>query len=130
MMTVQEFRIDPARARDLIEADRAVVLDLTSEWVEGAVRSQIPGTIHVSPRVVLNPNRRASEVLNTLPPLPRDKAIIAYCTCPEEEASARLARFLRQDGYEAWAISGGLPAWRAAGHPLESKQAALDGTAA
>lgn len=120
-MTTQDFRIEPARARELIEAGGAVVLDVTSEWVDGAVRSRIAGAIYVSPRDVLDPNQRATDVLSSLPPLPRDKAIIAYCTCPEEEASAKLARYLRQDGYEAWAIRGGLPAWRAAGYPLEVK---------
>lgn len=123
-MTPQEFRIEPAAARQLIEAGRAVVLDLTSSWIDRAVRARIPGAIHVSPRDVLDPNRRAAVVLSKLPALPRDKAIITYCTCPEEEASARLARYLRQDGSEAWAIRGGLPAWRAAGYPMEPNRPA------
>jgi len=114
--------MDPAAARDLIEAGRAVVLDVTSEWVDGAVRTRIPGAIYVSPRDVLDPNRHAADVLKNLPPLPRDRVIIAYCTCPEEEASAKLAGYLRQDGYEAWAIRGGLPAWRAARFALETKR--------
>jgi len=120
-MTMRDLRIEPARARQLIDDGQAVVLDVTSEWVDGAVRSRIAGALYVSPREVLDPNRRMADVLNSLPSLPRDKAIIAYCTCPEEEASAKLARYLRQDGYQAWAIRGGLPAWRAAGYPLEIK---------
>lgn len=120
-MTVRDLRIEPARARQLIDDGKAVVLDVTSEWVDGAVRSRIAGALYVSPRDVLDPNRHLADVLKSLPPLPRDQAIIAYCTCPEEEASAKLARYLRQDGYHAWAIRGGLPAWRAAGFPLEIK---------
>jgi rhodanese-related sulfurtransferase len=52
------------------------------------------------------------------------KTIIAYCTCPDEEASARLTRVLRDEGYDAWMLDGGLPAWRAAGYPMEVNQAA------
>ena len=44
----------------------------------------------------------------------KDKAIIAYCTCPDDEASSRLTRVLRHEGYDAWTLEGGLPAWRAA----------------
>ena len=53
------------------------------------------------------------------PALPRDRTVISYCTCPDEEASARLTQLLRHDGYDAWALAGGLPAWRAAGYPME-----------
>jgi rhodanese-related sulfurtransferase len=113
------LRIDPAGARRLIDEGRAVVVDLTSSFFDPAVRSRIEGAIRVSPDLVLNPNRRSAEVLASLPPLPRDRSIVAYCTCPNEEASARLAQLLRHDGYDAWALAGGLPAWRAAGYPLE-----------
>jgi 3-mercaptopyruvate sulfurtransferase SseA len=32
-----------------------------------------------------------------------------------------VAQFLRQQGRQAWALRGGLAAWRAAGFPLEGK---------
>jgi rhodanese-related sulfurtransferase len=114
-----KLRIDPAGARRLIEAGHAVVVDLTSSFLDPAVKSRIQGAIRVSPDLVLDRNRRAADILASLPALPRDRSIIAYCTCPQEEASARLARLLRHDGYEAWALAGGLPAWRAAGYPME-----------
>jgi rhodanese-related sulfurtransferase len=114
-----KLRIDPAGARSLIEEGRGVVIDLTSSFLDPAVRSRIGGAIRVSPDLVLNRNRRAAEILASLPELPRDRPIVAYCTCPQEEASARLAQLLRHQGYEAWALAGGLPAWRAAGYPLE-----------
>jgi rhodanese-related sulfurtransferase len=55
--------------------------------------------------------------------LPSDQAILAYCTCPNEETSASVAFFLRKNGGEAYAIAGGLEAWRDAGFPLETKEA-------
>jgi rhodanese-related sulfurtransferase len=113
------LRILPSAARQAIDRGQAVVVDLTSSLVDRAVRNRIPGAIRVSPDEILNPNRHAADVLRLLPALPRDKTIITYCTCPGEEASARLARVLRQDGYDAWALEGGLPTWRAAGYPME-----------
>lgn len=34
-----------------------------------------------------------------------------------------MAFFLRQQGYEAYAVRGGLDAWREAGYPTERKEA-------
>ena len=116
---VVRLRIDPAGARRIIDEGRAVVVDLTSSFLDPAVRSRIHGAIRVSPNAVLDRNRPAANVLATLPALPRDRTVISYCTCPDEEASARLTQLLRHDGYDAWALAGGLPAWRAAGYPME-----------
>jgi rhodanese-related sulfurtransferase len=123
-MNVRPYRIEPARAKQTIEAGEAVVLDLTSPLIGTAVKGRIPGALWVSPHDVLDRNRRAADVVKTLPDLPRDKTIIAYCTCPDEEASARLTKVLRRQGYDAWALQGGLPAWRAAGYPMEANLAA------
>ena len=123
-MTFVPYWIDPAKAKAAIEAGQAVVLDVTSRFIETAVKGKIPGAVRVSPREILNLNRHASDVVKDLPGLSRDKTIIAYCTCPDEEASARLTRVLREEGYDAWMLEGGLPAWRAAGYPMEVNRAA------
>ncbi|MFZ5475897.1 MAG: ArsR/SmtB family transcription factor [Myxococcota bacterium] len=51
--------------------------------------------------------------------LPRDVPVVAYCRGPycvlADEAVARL----RAQGVEALRMEGGLPEWRAAGHPVE-----------
>ncbi len=122
-MDVRPYRIDPATARQSIEAGEAVVLDLTSPLIGSAVRGRIPGALWVSPRDILDRNRHTADLVRELPDLPRDKTIIAYCTCPDEEASARLTRVLRLQGYDAWTLIGGLPAWRAAGYPMEANAA-------
>ena len=123
-MTFVPYWIDAARAKETIEAGQAIVLDVTSPFIESAVRGRIPGAVHVSPRDILDVNRHAADVVKGLPSLSHDKTIIAYCTCPDEEASARLTRVLRGQGYDAWMLEGGLPAWRAAGYPMELNQAA------
>jgi len=123
-MDVRPYRIEPAKARQTIDAGQAIVLDLTSPLIGGAVKGRIPGAVALSPREVLGGNRRAADVVGMLPELSRDKTIIAYCTCPDDEASTRLTRVLRREGYQAWTLDGGLPAWRAAGYPMEPNLAA------
>ena len=113
-MAFVPYWIDPATARQAIDAGQAIVLDMTSPFIENAVRGKIPGALRISPRAILDRN---------LPDLSHDKTIIAYCTCADEEASARLTRVLRSQGYDAWLLEGGLPAWRAAGYPMELNQA-------
>jgi rhodanese-related sulfurtransferase len=39
----------------------------------------------------------------------------------QDELSARAALFLRKQGYEAWALEGGLEAWIEAGYPTETR---------
>lgn len=123
-MDPRPYRIDPATALQSIEAGDAVVIDLTSPLIGTAVKGRIPGALWVSPKQVLDRNRHTADLVKDLPDLPRDKTIIAYCTCPDEEASARLTRVLRNEGYDAWMLVGGLPAWRAAGYPMEANLAA------
>jgi sodium/hydrogen antiporter len=52
--------------------------------------------------------------------LPADAWLVAYCTCPNEETSARVTRDLIRNGWpRARALVGGFAAWRAAGLPIE-----------
>lgn len=44
---------------------------------------------------------------------PRDRFIVAYCTCPNDVTSARTILQLRKMGFEGAALEGGLEAWRA-----------------
>jgi rhodanese-related sulfurtransferase len=120
---MREYRIGLASARDKIETGDALVLDVTSPFVQPAVHSRIHGALPVDPRQILDTNRPASEVLAKLPSLPRDRTIIAYCTCPNEMTSARVAHFLQSQGFDAWALQGGLSGWRAAGYPLRANGA-------
>jgi ArsR family transcriptional regulator len=124
-MEIRPYRIALETARQAIEAGQALVLDLTSPFIEPAVRARIPGARWIAPREVLDRNRRPSQIIEGLgDALAKDKTIIAYCTCPDDEASRRLTRVLRAQGYDAWVLEGGLPAWRAAGYPMEANLAA------
>ena len=48
--------------------------------------------------------------------IPRDREVIAVCK--RGQRSWNVAQWLRQQGYDAASLSGGLDAWRAAGLPV------------
>jgi rhodanese-related sulfurtransferase len=48
--------------------------------------------------------------------LPRDREIVAVCK--RGQRSYNVAAWLKQQGYDALSLAGGLDAWRAAGHPV------------
>lgn len=46
--------------------------------------------------------------------LPKDRTIVFYCGCPRDASSAEATLVLRRLGFEqAWALAGGIEAWRA-----------------
>jgi rhodanese-related sulfurtransferase len=77
-------------------------------YAAGAVR--IPGSIRIEP------NNLSAEIKI----FPRDKDMYLYCTCRSEATSASVAHLLREQGFNAFVIVGGLAAWRRAGNPLEA----------
>lgn len=52
---------------------------------------------------------------------PDDRDIVVYCACPNEESARRAAQLLMRKGYRrVRPLLGGIDAWIAAGHPVES----------
>jgi len=50
--------------------------------------------------------------------MPKDAFIAIYCTCPEDQASKRSVRQLRENGFEnAFVLENGLKGWLAIGGP-------------
>ena len=63
----------------------------------------------------------STEVGRHIGDLPRDRDIVVYCTCPNEASAARVARILMNHGFKkVRPLHGGLDAWVAAGHPLDT----------
>jgi rhodanese-related sulfurtransferase len=55
-------------------------------------------------------------------PLPKDRLTVAYCTCPNDAGAVLVAQELQEHGFQqAYALRGGLDAWRAAGGPVEPR---------
>ena len=71
---------------------------------------RLPGAIRVP----------SGEVEEHVKDIPQGRPIIAYCTCPNEECSTRVALELMRRGFlNVHPLIGGLDAWRGAGGPVE-----------
>jgi len=92
---------------DMQRAD-AIVIDVRD--VDSYIAGHIPGSLHIP----------LSYIDGEVPYLPKDKAIVTYCTCPAEESSGKAAEIITGHGLRASALLGGLEAWRAAGMPLHT----------
>ncbi|MGC1969251.1 MAG: rhodanese-like domain-containing protein, partial [Candidatus Acidiferrales bacterium] len=89
---------------------KILLADVRSHGYYSAGAVRIPGSIRIEP------NNLSAEI--TI--FPRDKDIYVYCTCRKEATSASVAHHLREWGFNAFVIIGGLTAWRKAGNPLET----------
>jgi rhodanese-related sulfurtransferase len=103
--TTATIQVPPAQARELIGGGAQVVDVRTA--VEHAA-GHISGAAHI-PLERLGPD--AAEQLDSGRPL------VVYCRGGNRSATA--AEALRNSGYEAHSIDGGLVAWDEAGFPLE-----------
>ncbi len=108
-ITVEELHtlIDAAAADDVLPP---FIVDLRHplEFLpDGRV---IPGAVHIPP----------AELEKNADLIPRDRDVILYCTCPNEETSASLAKRLQKIGvHRVRPLKGGYEIWRDAGYPLE-----------
>jgi membrane protein DedA with SNARE-associated domain/rhodanese-related sulfurtransferase len=89
---------------------KLLVLDVRSHGYYSAGAVRIPGSIRIEP------NNLNAEIKT----FPRNKEMYLYCTCRNEATSACIAHLLREQGFDAFVIVGGLAAWRKAGNPLET----------
>ena len=107
---VPRVEAEEVAARMASEDDNIFVADVRSHGYYQADASRIKGSTRIEP------NALPLSMVN----FPRDHEIYLYCTCIRETTSARVAHLLRQNGFQASVISGGLHAWQKAGHPLET----------
>jgi rhodanese-related sulfurtransferase len=105
-------RVSAAELRALMDKGEAVAIDVrgTVPWELGHIK----GAVWMPLGLI---EKRASE-------LPQDKTLVAYCTCKAEELSLEAAMQLAQKhGFERVAVlTGGYPAWKDAGLPIEAIQ--------
>lgn len=91
---------------DRLDADPPpVVLDVRSRSAWGSDPFTIPGAERVRSDSV-------ASWANEHEPL---GLVVTFCSCPGEETSARAARRLIEEGFDAAALVGGLDAWREVG---------------
>ncbi|MTV27646.1 hypothetical protein FTX61_19840 [Nitriliruptoraceae bacterium ZYF776] len=103
-------RIDVATlAAELDGGDPPLVVDVRTLGAREAEPVTIPGSVAVLP----------SELSDHLAALEGPRRLAFWCTCPQEATAARAARRAIDEGHDAFAISGGLTAWREAGYPVD-----------
>lgn len=95
--------VDPAGAAALVE-EGALLLDVREphEWEAG----HSPQATHVP----------MGQVADNLDTLPADRPVV--CVCHVGGRSAAVAGFLRQAGFDARNLAGGMEAWAGAGLPV------------
>ena len=96
------------------EGKQPTILDVRKSDAFERVPLTIPGSVRLAPE----------EIDSGISGLEIDQArpIVAYCTCPDEATSARIAQKLRKLGFkDVRILKGGLGAWTNAGLPIESR---------
>lgn len=105
-----EELISPLALRQQQESGRPpLVLDVRG--AEEYAAGHLPGAQHVP----------VDELERRLADLPPDTPVVTYCSMRHRGSSRseRAAALLREHGYDARALDGGLPAWQAAGGPVD-----------
>jgi len=97
--------LPPQRVADLINAGEVELIDVRQhdEWE----RAHIAGARHI---VLEQVSARAGEI-------ERERTVVFNCAGGSR--SAMVADAFRNDGYDAYNMSGGIKAWEQAGLPLE-----------
>ncbi len=104
-------RISPEQLHNLLEVCNSVtIIDLRHPSEVEREGSKIPNAVVVRPEELRS---RAHEI-------PREREIILYCTCPNEQTSAKVALQLKRVGIpRVRPLAGGFEAWRDLGFPTE-----------
>jgi rhodanese-related sulfurtransferase len=102
-------RLKVEEARKLVAEGKAVIIDVRG--TDSYKMSHIKGSLDIPISKL-----EAGDFKN----LPKDKRIIAYCSCGAEQTSARAATLLQQAGFkDASALLGGTSAWESSGGAME-----------
>jgi rhodanese-related sulfurtransferase len=102
-------RINADEAKRLVAEEKAIIIDVRG--TDAYKLTHIKGALDV-PLSKL----KAGDFTG----LPKDKAIIAYCTCGAEQTSSQAAELLEKAGFKnTSALLGGLHAWESAGGQVE-----------
>ncbi len=102
-------RIEQAELKRLVDQNGVTLLDVRD--AEAYLAAHIPGSLQIP----------LSRVQGEVPYLPKEKPIVAYCTCPHDEAAVEAVQILEHAGvHGARALRGGLQEWTRLGYPTSS----------
>jgi len=101
-------RINIEEAKKLVAEGKAVIIDVRG--TDAYKLAHIKGSLDVQMNKLETGDFKG---------LPKDKHIIAYCSCGAEQTSARAVALLQQAGFkDASALLGGTSAWESSGGPM------------
>jgi membrane protein DedA with SNARE-associated domain/rhodanese-related sulfurtransferase len=112
---VHSMRLDPEELKAMLDAAELAgtlapfIVDLRHPLDYLPDPRVLPGAVRVGPTELALHSER----------IPRDRDIILYCTCPNEESSAKVAMQLHKMGVtRVRPLRGGFDGWKVAGYPL------------
>ncbi|MGH9595030.1 MAG: rhodanese-like domain-containing protein, partial [Bryobacteraceae bacterium] len=107
-----ESRLEPEELRIQLDAGEAVyIVDLRHPLEQMTDPFTLPGALRVAP----------DDLAARVHEIPRDRDIILYCTCPNEETAAHTALKLHRLGVErVRPLRGGYDAWKKLGYPMDA----------
>src|SRR5262245_47033485 len=98
--------IEQAEAKQLLDRNAAAMLDVRD--VDAFLASHVSGALQIP----------LARVQGEIPYLPKDKPIVAYCTCPHDEAAIEAVQIMQHGGMtNARVLRGGLEEWARRGYP-------------
>jgi membrane protein DedA with SNARE-associated domain/rhodanese-related sulfurtransferase len=113
---VDRITPDALRQRQLA-GERVAVVDLRHELDFEAEPYTIPGAIYIPAEQIAERHRD----------IPRGVEVVLYCTCPDEDTSARAAVRLRRRGVtRVRPLEGGFDAWQDRQYPIEFRGPAVE----
>ncbi|MEK6299190.1 MAG: rhodanese-like domain-containing protein [Acidobacteriota bacterium] len=96
----------------IAQNDAVAIVDVRAPSAYAQSEKTIKGALHTKVR----------RVAHRLRELPRDKEVITYCACPNDEAAAIAARALLSNGFKrVLVLKGGWNAWLQAGGPVQPR---------
>lgn len=107
-----QSRLEPEELRNqLFAGEEVYIVDLRHPLEQLTDPYTLPGAVRVAP----------DELAARVHEIPRDRDIILYCTCPNEETAAHTALKLHRLGVErVRPLRGGYEAWKQLGYPMDA----------
>jgi rhodanese-related sulfurtransferase len=99
-----ELEVTPQRAKELLDGDEALVVDVREPYERDA--GHIEGSRHIE----------LERLASNADTLPRDRPVVFQCRLGARSALA--AQAFRRAGYDAWSLRGGLQQWHDEGLPV------------
>jgi rhodanese-related sulfurtransferase len=101
--------MEQQEAKQLLDRNAVAILDVRD--IDAYTASHVPGAMQIP----------LARVEGEIPYLPKDKPLVAYCTCPHDEAAIEAVQIMQHGGMtNARVLRGGLQEWTRLGFPTAS----------